>query len=369
MKKSTYMTLFLSTILIGCENSNTDSKSVTTKEQQTPKKAVAKTPDLPLTQGMITWDPFEHNAKSTTLYVKNLTDTFQEVRYTIWRTADGPKQKQTFVSQNQENYFSLPFHLQNFQLKRGEYKIETTGLKADGSETNLAKSTITFEQYVPILMYHAIAKYEGPEDGDIGLYVSPEQFEKQMQYLKDNGHTLLTFERWNEINRVNKPVFVTFDDGRKDNMNALHILQKLKDDTFQPTATEFIVSNTINTENRLTIDDIKQMVNSGIFSIQGHTANHTMLEYTSNYDEELRVSKEKIESITGKNVIALAYPVGSYNEAAIEETKKHYQFAVTTDHGNHIVKGENNEQYTIKRHFVGPNTTINKFVALVKEVH
>ena len=132
-------------------------------------------------------------------------------------------------------------------------------------------------------------------------------------------------------------------------MNALHILQKLKDDTFQPTATEFIVSNTINTENRLTTDDIKQMLNSGIFSIQGHTANHTMLEYTSNYDEELRVSKEKIESITGKNVIALAYPVGSYNEAAIEETKKHYQFAVTTDHGNHITKGENNECFSVDK--------------------
>lgn len=36
-----------------------------------------------------------------------------------------------------------------------------------------------------------------------------------MQYLKDNGYTMLTFERWNDINRVNKPIFITMDDGRK----------------------------------------------------------------------------------------------------------------------------------------------------------
>lgn len=122
-----------------------------------------------------------------------------------------------------------------------------------------------------------------------------------MQYLKDNGYTMLTFERWGDVNRVNKPVFVTMDDGRKNNMNALHILQKLKDDRFQPAATEFLVSSTIDTPNRLTTDDIKQMLDSGIFSIQSHTANHTMMAYTTNYDEELRASKEKLKVLQGKS--------------------------------------------------------------------
>ncbi len=90
------------------------------------------------------------------------------------------------------------------------------------------------------------------------------------------------------------------------------------------------------------------MLDSGIFSIQSHTANHAMVAYTSNSDEELRASKEKIENLTGKKVIALAYPVGSYNNPAVEETKKHYEFAVTTDHETHITKGTPNEQYLIK---------------------
>jgi peptidoglycan/xylan/chitin deacetylase (PgdA/CDA1 family) len=150
-------------------------------------------------------------------------------------------------------------------------------------------------------------------------------------------------------------------------MNALHILQNLRDDKFQPAATEFVVSNTIDTPNRLSTDDIKQMLNSGIFSIQSHTANHTMMAYANNYDEELRGSKEKIESITGKKVITLAYPVGSYNDQTIAETKKYYEFAVTTNHGNYITKGEPNEQYLIKRHFVGPKTSMAEFAALVRE--
>ncbi|PEY30683.1 polysaccharide deacetylase [Bacillus cereus] len=370
MKKYACIALLSSAILVGCNPSTASekqTKEATYKSQKETKEVQAKAVEVPVTQGLISWDPFEYNAKNTTLYTKNLRDSFKEVRYNIWRTADGPESKQTFVSKDKTRDFALPFHLQSFHLKRGEFQIETVGLKEDNTEVPLVKSTITFQQYVPFLMYHAIEKYPGPSDGDLGLYVSPEQFEKHMQYLKDNGYTMLTFERWGDVNRVNKPVFVTMDDGRKNNMNALHILQKLKDDRFQPAATEFLVSSTIDTPNRLTTDDIKQMLDSGIFSIQSHTANHTMMAYTTNYDEELRASKEKIEGLTGKKVIALAYPVGSYNDPAVEETKKHYEFAVTTDHGTHITKGTPNEQYLIKRHFVGPNTTMAQFMSLVKE--
>ncbi|WP_459502096.1 polysaccharide deacetylase family protein [Bacillus sp. C1] len=370
MKKYACIALLSSAILVGCHTSTTSekqTKETTSKNQKETKEVQAKAVEVALAQGIISWEPFEYNAQNTTLYTKNVKDSFKEVRYNIWRTADGLESKQTFVSKDKTRDFALPFHLQSFHLKRGEFQIETVGIKEDNKEVPLVKSTITFQQYVPVLMYHAIEKYPGPSDGELGLYVPPEQFEKHMQYLKDNGYTMLTFERWSDVNRVNKPIFITMDDGRKNNMNALHILQKLKDDRFQPAATEFLVSNDIDKPNRLTTDEVKQMLNSGIFSIQSHTANHTMMAYTNNYDEELRTSKEKIENLTGKKIIALAYPVGSYNDQAVEATKKHYEFAVTTDHGTHITKGTPNEQYLIKRHFVGPNTTMAQFISLVKE--
>lgn len=370
MKKYALLALLSSTILVGCNTSvtsDTQKKEAAAEKQKETKKAEAKTVDVPLTQGNVTWEPFAPDAKNTVLYMNNLKDAFTEVQYHVWRTADGPESKQTFSSKEKEHNFAFPFHLQAFNLKRGEYQIETTGLKEDGTQVPLAKSTITFQQSVPILMYHAIEKYSGPGDGELGLYVPPAQFESHMKYLKDNGYTLLTFERWGDINRVNKPVFITLDDGRKNNMNALRILQGLKDDKFQPAATEFIVANDIDAPNRLSKDEIKQMVDSGIFSIQSHTSTHAMMAFSNNYDEELRVSKEKIQSLTGQKIIALAYPVGSYNDQAVAETKKYYEFAVTTDHGNHLTKGSPNEQYLIKRHFVGPNTTMGEFTALVRE--
>ena len=79
-----------------------------------------------------------------------------------------------------------------------------------------------------------------------------------MKYLKDNGYTLLTFERWGDINKVNKPIFVTFDDGMKNNMNAFHVLQKLKDDTFKPAATEYMIVNNVDAEGSLSTSDIKK---------------------------------------------------------------------------------------------------------------
>ena len=42
------------------------------------------------------------------------------------------------------------------------------------------------------------------------------------------------------------------------------------------------------------------MMDSGIFSIQSHTANHTMMAHSNNYDEELRGSKEKLKLLLVK---------------------------------------------------------------------
>ena len=62
------------------------------------------------------------------------------------------------------------------------------------------------------------------------------------------GQWLYITEHWGDINKVNKPIFVTFDDGMKNNMNAFRILQKLKDDTFKPTATEYMIVDNVDAE-------------------------------------------------------------------------------------------------------------------------
>ncbi len=100
-------------------------------------------------------------------------------------------------------------------------------------------SHVFAQQKVPILLYHSIDEFPG--HGLKGLYVTPENFEKQMVYLKNHGFTLLTFEHWQDREKVNKPIFITFDDGYKNNLNAFSTFQKLKDQNFQPTATIFVI--------------------------------------------------------------------------------------------------------------------------------
>lgn len=357
-------TILLSTLFIsGCSNTTQTEpkKETTTFKQQTDKKVEEKVQP----QGTISWNPITYESTNTVIYTKDVKDPLTEVQYKIWHTADGKESAKTFSSKENENHFALPFDLKEFEGKRGEYQIEAIGVKEDGKTIPLTTSAIVFQQYAPILMYHAIDDYKDG-NGLKDLFVSPANFEAQMQYLKDNGYTLLTFERWNDINKVNKPIFVTFDDGMKNNMNALHIFQKLKDDKFKPTATEYVIVNSIDTEGSVSTADIKEMIDSGIFSVQSHTATHADLPKITNYEEELKGSKEKLEKITGKPVIAIAYPFGHVNDQVVAETKKYYQFATTTKPGQFIEKGEPDELLRIKRVRIHNSTTVEQFELAIK---
>lgn len=213
--------------------------------------------------------------------------------------------------------------------------------------------------HVPILVYHSIDEFTG--SGSKELYVTPESFERQMRYLKENGYTPLTFERWEDIDNVQKPVFITIDDGYENTLNAFQVFQKLKDDTFQPTATLFVISDFIGGPGRLSKTTLKSLADSGFFSIQSHTATHPDLTKKADFPYELKQSKEKIETITGRPVIAFAYPYGNFNDRAVAEAKKYYQFAVTTTPGAYVPMGIKNERYVLPRIYVTYSTSLEEF--------
>lgn len=224
-------------------------------------------------------------------------------------------------------------------------------------------SQVFAEQKVPILIYHSIDEFQGI--GAKELYVTPKNFEKQMIYLRDHGFTLLTFEQWREIDKVNKPIFITFDDGYKNNLNAFATFQKLKSERFKPAGTIFVISDFIGRSNRLTKSDIKMMADSDLISIQSHTATHPDLTKIKSYEYELKESKDKIQQISGKPVIALAYPYGKYNDKVIAETKKYYNFGLTTIPEEYAEKGTKDELYLLPRIYIKYSTTIDDFSKIV----
>jgi peptidoglycan/xylan/chitin deacetylase (PgdA/CDA1 family) len=220
----------------------------------------------------------------------------------------------------------------------------------------------------PILMYHAISE-AGPEVTEDAKewYVTEEDFKEQMQHLKDKGYTLLTFEEFDDAKKYDKPIFVTLDDGYADNMNAFKILKELEDETFKPKATLFMFANKVNEKNFLTAEQLKEMSDSGIISVQSHTSNHIDLAGQNvKYDVEYKNSKEKLEAITNKPINALAYPFGSFNEKAVEEAAKHYEYAVIMGHTRFQLKDEPNELHTLERLTVSGHDSMFKFKLMVR---
>ncbi|WP_316568739.1 polysaccharide deacetylase family protein [Neobacillus sp. YIM B06451] len=226
----------------------------------------------------------------------------------------------------------------------------------------LFPTTTLAQKKIPILVYHSIAEFQGT--GQKELYVTPQNFQKQMEYLKANGFTPLTFERWDEVGRIAKPIFITFDDGYKNNLSVATIFSKIRGETFQPAATLFVISDFIGRRNRLSKEDLRQLASSGMFSVQSHTANHPDLTKITNYEYELGESKKKIERITGRPVIAISYPYGNANQRVINETKKYYRFGLTTTPGPFVKRNTPDENYELPRTYVKYSTTLEEFARI-----
>lgn len=186
---------------------------------------------------------------------------------------------------------------------------------------------------VPVICYHYIG--EDPS-GKSPLIISKEKFREHLKTIKDNGYTTLTMEELNDYLFKDKPipqksVVITFDDGSIDNYtNAFPILKE-----FNVKATMYVISGYINTSEFLTGEQIKEMSDYGI-DIESHTVSHSKLS-TLSYEEqlkELKDSKEAIENITGKPIIAVAYPEGKFNEDTKKATiEAGYSMGFTIDRG------------------------------------
>ncbi|MCL1858527.1 MAG: polysaccharide deacetylase family protein [Oscillospiraceae bacterium] len=208
----------------------------------------------------------------------------------------------------------------------------------------------------PVLMYHTSS--ENNPGALAELYVKPSEFEKQIQYLADNGFTFCTFDDYYNLNNIDKPVFITFDDGYKANYTEIYpILQK-----YNAKITLFLTINNIAAED-FTVEMIREMSDSGLVKFESHTLTHPDLAIISTNEtrltNELENSKIQIEEITGNPVLAIAYPAGHYNDTVIEKSKEFYSFGLLASSGMH------NTEYNlfeIRRIRMNRSTTLNSFI-------
>lgn len=177
-----------------------------------------------------------------------------------------------------------------------------------------------------VLMYHIID--EPMAKNEFKYCCSPANFARQMQYLVDSGHSVLSMDAMTECilgqrEWPEKPVAITFDDGF-DNVytQALPVLANLN-----LPATLYALSDHFNGDNfwmnsrgfpnrkLITQSQLIELDNAGI-TIGSHTANHGKLPQLGPDElvSEIRLSKSRLEDILGKPVQHFAYPYGLFDD-------------------------------------------------------
>ena len=206
-------------------------------------------------------------------------------------------------------------------------------------------------------MYHAVS-----DDmwGINELFVSPSSMEEQLAYLTENGYDAIWFEDLAHVENYDKPVILTFDDGYDDNYTELFpLLQK-----YNVKATVFVIGNAPGTSHKATEEQIREMSDSGLVSIQSHSYTHADLD-TLGYDDtvyELEQSKLAITRITGKEPYVLCYPTGKYNDYTLEVAPQYYMFGIKMVGG---LYNTSQDPFLVNRYYVSRYTDIYTFASFL----
>jgi len=202
------------------------------------------------------------------------------------------------------------------------------GLSADGFQT------------IPILTYHRFA-----ESCDSNLCMPRKSFERQMQYLSDNGYHVITAEEFVAFLEYRqglpkKSVLITMDDGYRSVYKIAYPILK----EFGYTATLFVYTSFVGVSKMaITWDQLKEMKADG-FMIGSHTIFHSDLtrpkegesepEFMARIKDELSGSKKILDQNLQQNTFILAYPFGYYDQRSIQMAKKAgYKVAMSVKRG------------------------------------
>ena len=210
-------------------------------------------------------------------------------------------------------------------------------------------------------MYHMISRQK-PKMRFNKLRVGPEEFERQIRWLYENGWTFITMSQIHS-NIPRKSVAITFDDGYRDNFLAADkVLQK-----FNARATLYLVvdrhdrdwssykkphhdEQELMHEPKLLDNDVEQMLSSGRWELGAHSITHANLltSETETKRNEIHSSRTQLEEIFEVKVSSFAYPFGLFSSADIDVVNTSgFASAVTTEQG--ITDQVWQERFQLKR--------------------
>jgi peptidoglycan/xylan/chitin deacetylase (PgdA/CDA1 family) len=188
--------------------------------------------------------------------------------------------------------------------------------------TSAANAQKTYKE-IPILCYHHIKEDTSGKSPDytIGLHA----FAGHLKMLTDSGYTailpgqLLACFR-GESSLPSKSIMITFDDSHAEHFAVAAPLL----DSFDFKGVFFVTAVTIGKPGYMRAAQLKILSDNG-HVIGAHSWDHPDLRKVLGkaWDIQLNKALETLTQITGKTVEYFAYPFGAWNEAVIEELKKH----------------------------------------------
>jgi peptidoglycan/xylan/chitin deacetylase (PgdA/CDA1 family) len=219
------------------------------------------------------------------------------------------------------------------------------------------------ENKATVFMYHHVKVVDNPNNAiEMGLSVTPENFDKQLAYLSNNGYRFVTLK--DAVKRIKtggqftkKTAVITFDDGYDDvYANAHPILKK-----YNAPATVFVITNYVDQPRYMNKQQISELIDAG-FEIGSHSLSHPNLANTSStlVQKEIIESKSLIEKWFDIKVETFCYPSGKFSSATMQLLESaDYSAAVTTVDGP--IKTDSN-LFSLNRIRVSGRYSLDKFI-------
>lgn len=229
-----------------------------------------------------------------------------------------------------------------------------------------AKVTGPHNRPVPILMYHVTAAAPaGTPYPD--LWVSPQDFKGQMNWLADNRYTGITmkqlFDYWDDGYALpKKPVVISFDDGySSDDTTARRVLAKHR----WPGVLFLELNNVGSRSSGFSAANVHRLIAAG-WEVDSHTITHPDLTTVgpAQLKFELTVSRKRIERKYGVPADFFCYPSGRYNATVIAAVKRAgYRGATTTLAGT----GDRSQPFELKRVRIDGPDGVSGFAAKMRQ--
>lgn len=221
---------------------------------------------------------------------------------------------------------------------------------------------------VPVMMYHGV----GDAAPDANLILSQYSLEEQFRYLNEHGFTPVWFEDLWNVENIQKPIILIFDDGWR---GCYDWLMPLAEQYQIKAAIAVVPSFTDVSGVHLNSAQLNEIRDCEYLTLYSHTWSHDppLNELSAPHVEsELRDSELWIVRLCHREPVALVYPTGGSNEIVQELTRKYYRFGVKMTHPD-VREGiawtsynTSDDPTLVYRYFVQRQTSLETFAKWIE---